>query len=82
MAQYAIQKDLFGGETVAGDVVTKLTYVLEQNEEARGSYKAATCRPAIRSRPWAGITGGSRSISRAVSVPACCWTISGRGRRL
>jgi hypothetical protein len=41
MPQYTVQQDLFGGETIAGDVVTRMTYVLERYPEARGSYKAA-----------------------------------------
>jgi hypothetical protein len=41
MSQYTIQQDLFGGQIVAGNVVDKLTWLLEQHPEARASYKAA-----------------------------------------
>lgn len=39
--QYTVQRDLFGGQTITGDVITKMTFVLEQHPEAREDYKLA-----------------------------------------
>ena len=40
-SQYAVQQDLFGGQAIVGNIVDKLTWILEQHPAARQDYKLA-----------------------------------------
>ena len=44
MPQYAVQQDLFGGQTIAGNVTDKITHILEEFPGTRASYRTLLFR--------------------------------------